>query len=240
MDIIQSFLTKNECYVKNRTFYPKGIVVHSTATPGAMAKNFLQSWNTSDPNLNKCVHAFIDNTGVYQTLHWTTQGWHAAGTANNTHIGFEICEPYNLRDSNYFNIVWDFSVKLCAYLCESFNIPIEKVICHSEGYQLGIASNHADVMHWFPMHNKTMNDFRLAVKQILEGEKEVTQEQFEAMLQVYFDKLALQEPSDWSAEPRAWAEGTGLIAGSTNGNMQYKSMVTREQLMAFLYRITHR
>ena len=94
-------------------------------------------------------------------------------------------------------------------------------------------------MHWFPLHNKTMDDFRLAVKQALEGEEEVTQEQFEQMMQVYLTKLAQEPPSDWSLGPRTWAETIGLIAGDTNGNMQYKSLVTREQLMAFLYRITH-
>ena len=34
------------------------------------------------------------------------------------------------------------------------------VICHSEGYQRGIASNHADVMHWFPKFGKSMDTFR--------------------------------------------------------------------------------
>ena len=38
------------------------------------------------------------------------------------------------------------------------------VICHSEGYKRGIASNHGDVMHWFPKHGKNMNPFRADVK----------------------------------------------------------------------------
>ena len=38
------------------------------------------------------------------------------------------------------------------------------VICHSEGYKRGIASNHADVMHWFPKHGKSMDTFRSDVK----------------------------------------------------------------------------
>ena len=29
---------------------------------------------------------------TYQTLPWDHRGWHAGGSANNTHIGFEICE----------------------------------------------------------------------------------------------------------------------------------------------------
>lgn len=34
----------------------------------------------------------------------------------------------------------------------------------SEGCRLGIASNHSDVMHWFPKHGETMDSFRAAVK----------------------------------------------------------------------------
>lgn len=29
---------------------------------------------------------------------------------------------------------------------------------------MGIASNHADVMHWFPKHGKSMDTFRVDVK----------------------------------------------------------------------------
>ena len=47
-------------------------------------------------------------------------------------------------------------------------VPQDKVcICHSEGYKRGIASNHGDVMHWFPKHGKSMDTFRADVKALL-------------------------------------------------------------------------
>ena len=36
---------------------------------------------------------------------------------------------------------------LCVYLCRLYNLTEKDIICHGEGYKLGIASNHADVMH---------------------------------------------------------------------------------------------
>ena len=51
--------------------------------------------------------------------------------------------------------------------CKEYNLdPLADgvVICHSEGYKRGIASNHGDVMHWFPKHGKNMNTFRADVK----------------------------------------------------------------------------
>lgn len=74
--INSNILTQNDCYKAGRTITPKGIMVHSTATPGATANNFIKSWNKS--GVSACVHAFVDNTGIYQTLPWNWRGWHAA------------------------------------------------------------------------------------------------------------------------------------------------------------------
>lgn len=48
------------------------------------------------------------------------------------------------------------------------------LICHSEGCTLGIASNHADVMHWFPKHGKSMDTFRADVKKAMGGTNSTT------------------------------------------------------------------
>ena len=50
-------------------------------------------------------------------------------------------------------------------------------------------------------------------------------------------RAASSEPADWSAEAREWAEKNGLIVGDGNGNKQYRSFVTREQLAVFLKRL---
>ena len=48
------------------------------------------------------------------------------------------------------------------------------IICHCEGHDLGIASNHADVLHWWPKHGKNMDTFRAAVKEKLRCSAEHT------------------------------------------------------------------
>ena len=60
-------------------------------------------------------------------------------------------------------------MELCAYLCKEYGLTEKNVICHSEGYKLGIASNHSDVMHWFPRFEKSMDAFRADVKKLLEA-----------------------------------------------------------------------
>ena len=100
-------------------------------------------------------------------LPWDHRGWHCGsgskGSGNNTHISFEICED-GLTDSAYFNKVYNEAVELCAYLCKQYGLTEKNIICHSEGHAQGIASNHGDVMHWFPKHGKNMDTFRAAVK----------------------------------------------------------------------------
>ena len=192
MNLIQCYLIANDCYKAGRTITPKGVMVHSTGANNPLVARYVQplegqadeaklkaqigtnrnanDWN--NPDLNVCTHAFIGkfadgSVGTAQTLPWNRRGWHAGtgtsgGSANNTHIAFEICEDA-LTDAGYFQKVYQEAVELTAMLCKEYNLnPLADgvVICHSEGYQRGIASNHADVMHWFPRFGKSMDTFR--------------------------------------------------------------------------------
>lgn len=185
MNLHKLIFTNNACYKAGRKITPKGIMVHSTGAnnpwlkryvgpdDGLLGKNqYGNHWNVDHPDGREiCCHAFIgklaDGTvATYQTLPWDHRGWHAGGSANNTHIGFEICED-GLSDKSYFEKVYKEAVELCAYLCRQYGLTEQNIICHSEGYLLGIASNHADVMHWFPKHGKNMDTLRADVKALL-------------------------------------------------------------------------
>ena len=185
MNLRKLILVNNECYKAGRTITPKGIMVHSTGAnnpnlkryvgpdDGLLGKNkYNNHWNQSRPNGRQvCVHAFIgklaDGTiATYQTLPWNHRGWHAGGKANDTHIGFEICED-SLMDASYFNKVYKEAVELCVYLCKLYKLTEKDIIGHYEGFKLGIASNHSDPNHWFSKHSKPMDSFRADVKKAL-------------------------------------------------------------------------
>jgi len=194
MNLRQLILTQNECYIVNRerTRAPAGIMVHSTAANNTKLSRYVgpndgvvgsnpnnNHWNQFRPDGRQvCVHAFIGtlpngSIATYQTLPWDIPGWHSgsgnkgpAADANNTgYIGFEICED-DTNGRTYFNAVYKEAVELCAYLCRLYGIKPESpwLICHREGGPLGIASNSADVLHWFPKHGKSMDDFRADVQ----------------------------------------------------------------------------
>ena len=178
LNLHKLILTKNDCYKAGKTITPKGIMIHSTGASnpwlkryvgpddGLLGKNqYNNHWNQDKPGGKQvCVHAFIGkladgSIATYQTLPWNHRGWHCSsgwkGSGNDTHISFEICED-NLTDKSYFRKVFNKAVELCVYLCKQYGLNEGNIICHSEGYKLGIASNHADVMHWFPRHVETV------------------------------------------------------------------------------------
>ncbi len=192
MNLNKLILTNNECYKAGKKIQVKGIMVHSTGANNPWLKRYVgpndgklgvningNHWNTARPGGGQvCVHAFIGkladgSIATYQTLPWDHRGWHAGGTANNTHIGFEICED-GLNDKAYFDAVYKEAVELCAYLCKAYGLTEKDIVCHSEGYKKGIASNHGDVLHWFPKHGKNMDTFRADVKALLNPIIELT------------------------------------------------------------------
>lgn len=189
MNLKKQFLTKNECYITGDRHTVKGIMVHSTGANNPDLKRYVgpndgllgvnaygNHWNTYRPGGRQvCVNAFIGkladgSIATYQTLPWDMVGWHSGGGSKGSanrmgYIGFEICED-GLNDAAYLKKVYQEAVDLCAYLCKQYKLdPLKDgvIICHSEGHARGIASNHGDVMHWWPRHGLNMDTFRKAV-----------------------------------------------------------------------------
>lgn len=188
MNLRKQLLTNNNAYKNSTKITVKGIMWHSTGSNNPNLRRYVQPddgllgvntaknhWNTAKPDgRSVCVHAFIGklkdgSIATYQTLPWDTKGWHCGGTANSTHIGFEICEDA-LNSSSYFNAVYKEACELTAYLCTMYHLdPMGDgvIICHQEGFKRGMASNHADVLHWFNKFGKTMSDVRKDVATIM-------------------------------------------------------------------------
>ena len=226
MNLHTCILTKNDCYKEGKTLNVKGLMLHSTGAPntklsryvgpddGLLGTNpYANHWNQPTPDGRQvCVHGFIGtlkdgSIATYQTLPWDMRGWHAGGSANNTHIGVEICED-NLTDGTYFSAVYQEAVELFAMLCKRFNLdPLTNIICHAEGYNQGVASNHGDVLYWFSKHGKTMDDFRQAVKEYMDNEQED-----EEMRYKYYDDMP-----DWAQPTISKLVKKGYLKGEGGG-----------------------
>lgn len=226
MNLHTCFLTKNDCYKAGKTLNVQGLMLHSTGAPNTKLSRYVgpddgllgvnpygNYWNQPTPDGRQvCVHGFIGklkdgSIATYQTLPWDMRGWHAGGSANNTHIGVEICED-NLCDGTYFHEVYQEAVALFAYLCKQFGLdPLKNIICHAEGYKQGVASNHGDVLYWFSKHGKTMDDFRKDVKSYMEYGQED-----EEMRYKYYDDMP-----DWAKPTVSKLVKKGYLKGEGGG-----------------------
>lgn len=193
MEIVESILTKNPCYKAGSKITVKGLMLHSVGCPQPSAECFVKMWNHSDAS-RACVHAFIDgNTGkIYQTLPWDHRAWHSGkgsnGSANNTHIGVEMCEPsciqytggasFTCSDIEKAKAVvrrtYKAAVELFAFLCKKYQLdPLGEgvIISHKEGHDRKIASGHGDPEHlWKRIPcGYTMDGFRRDVKAAMTG-----------------------------------------------------------------------
>ena len=236
MRLYGALLTHNDCYLRGRYIRPRGVMVHSTGAANPYLRRYLspddgrlgepssRHWNQG--GVGACVHAMIGKAAdgsvcTYQTLPWTMRGWHCRRSGNDTHIAFEICED-SLTDRAYFQATYQAAVELTAYLCKLYHLdPLADgvVLCHSEGYARGIASNHADVLHWWRRYGVSMDNFRRDVAEKMKGgERDLTEQEVRSIVreelaaaQAERDKLPV---SDWAQAGLEQAKAAGLTDGT--------------------------
>lgn len=220
-------------------------------------------WNHTEiqAGLNAWIGKLANGTVTsIQSMPWDYRPWGCGsgkkGSCNSGWIQFEICED-DLNNADYFNKTYEEAVQLTAYLCKMYNldpkgtvdfngVKVPVILCHADAYKLGLGSNHADVLHWFKKYGKTMDDVRNDVSKVLssinptEEEEEMTQEQFNTMMNTWIAEQAKKEPGTWSKDARDWGEKNGLITGDDAGSKMYKKFITREEFITVLYRALHR
>lgn len=85
-------------------------------------------------------------------------------------IQFEICED-DRKSKTYFEKAYNEAIGLSAYLCKMYGFDphgtisykgktVPVITCHRESAALGLGSNHSDVLDWFPLYGKSMDDVR--------------------------------------------------------------------------------
>ena len=254
-------LTKNDCYQKGETIVPKGVMIHSTGANNPWLRRYVgpddgllgenqygNHWNR--PGVSACVHAFIgrraDGTvDTYQTLPWNYRGWHCGRSGNDTHISFEICED-SLADEDYFRQTYQAAVELTAYLCHTYDLdPMAPgvVVDHAEGHELGIASGHSDVRHWWSRFGVSMDNFREDVNNKVKGliKMTMTKEELQVLINESIDAYRnknryehLEDVPDWAKPTVETLVAAGVIKGDGEAlNLSYdlcRSLVILDRL----------
>lgn len=238
MIINDKYILNNPCLKKNtKRKETLGVLIHSTATPGADPERLARAWDKSSCEV--CVHSLCDDKHVLNILPSDVRCWGCGsgskGSRNSSHIQLEICEPAGI----YFDKGWNYKVKegceaeVIRYIKEAFEVACQwaaytlkkngikevnslTVTSHYESHIDGFASNHGDPKGLFALAGLDMWKFRERVKQLME-EKTVV------------DK---NKPSKFAEEAWQLATIKGVLDGSNP-----RDPLTREQLAVVLNRL---
>lgn len=211
MNLVKRYITRNPCYQANvnkldsryvifQQRGPLGLMLHSVGCAQPNALVFINKWDNENYDI-AAVQAVIDaNDGtVYQTMPWNYRAWHCGGSANNTHVGVEMCESKYIRYTGgaKFEVLdrakaladckrtYNAAVELFAMLCLEYGLnPMTDICSHKEGGKKGIASGHVDPEHyWTGLGTSyTMNGFRKDVKKKMEDTVDMTVEEVKALV----------------------------------------------------------
>ena len=296
--MVSAWATQNPCFSRPTMRNKTALMLHSTATPGAMSSNFIKGQNKA--NAGTSVEFWADNEQIIQMFpvgpnKGCVHTWHCGsgpkGSYNGTHVACEMCEPIQARlipinfytqgtnaqypnayatqriqmelkhlgfykggdvdgkfgpkttaavkawqksvsrvqtgtisrtdlyylakrkgsycaydvegATPYFNAAYNNVIRLFAQLCKTLGAKPANIVCHSEGCALGYASNHGDVMHWFPYHGKDMDAFRKDVQDcingtfVLLGQEVKRDEALDAAVDTLHKNGVINTPSIW-------------------------------------------
>lgn len=178
---------------------------------------------------------------------WTTSSKENDQQAITIEVASDKAEPYQVSTKAYISLL-----NLITDICKRNGKT--KVIWNS---------NKAEVLAYVPKDNEVIltvhrwfaqkscpgtwlyerhAEIASTVTARLNGqeEEEMTQEQFNQMMNNWIAEQANLDPSSWSTEYRTWAEKNGLVSGDDKGRKMYKKYMTREELVTVLYRALHR
>lgn len=207
---------------------PQFITIHSTGNPSSTAQNEAD-YVCKNSVRQASFHFVCDEKQIIQALPTNEIAWHAgdggSGTGNRKSIAIEICESGE-RIKAVQNAVW-----LTKKLMKEFEIQPGNVFQHHHWSGKNCPRILRD-----NKYIKDRIDWKYFTAKIGEEEAEMTQEQFNKMMENYLASRAQRAPHDWSEEDRKWAEKNGIIQGDPDGNKRYGSFITREEATAMLRR----
>lgn len=192
LNVIKNYLTKNRCYRKGAKRTAIGIQIHTIGTGQGTAKAVCDYWN--QPGVSACTTYICDadvSGRVYQLLPEDYYSWADAGYGNRNLITIEIAESdfikytgganYTVTNAENFkrDILrgYDTAVQLCAEICKRHKwnpkakLPsgLYLISSHDEGRRAGLSSAHVDPTHVWDRFGLSMDTFRQAVVNAMNG-----------------------------------------------------------------------
>ena len=224
---IQTKLCRSDNCGGKRTQRIQFLVIHDTAKYGDTAKNNVDYF--AREHVGASAHYFVDETAIWQSVPDDQIAWHCGANTyyhtrcrNSNSIGIEICmldKRGNIRQESI-----DMAAKFTAFLMEKYQIPVTNVV------------RHYDVTHKnCPAPMVEDSGLWTAFLNRLEDE-DMNIEKFSELMNEYNVEQRKKPGSAWSKDSREWAVSNGLITGSSDDSMMWRSQMSREEFAAVLHR----
>lgn len=134
---------------------PTYLFVHSTANPGATAKNHRDAGRNG--NWKYVTQYVCDWTGdVYHLMRDDKKAW-AVGNGNAYGVNLEICEGRNRAE---FDGSWKTAVEFCAYYLNKRGWGIDRLMSHNEARLKWGGTDHTDPDPYFKKWGRTWQQFK--------------------------------------------------------------------------------
>ena len=214
------------------------------------AKTSTQSSSNYGIDKNGKVGLYVDESN----RSWCTSSAANDNRAITIECASDTTDPYRMNDAVYEKLIL-----LCADICKR-NGKKKLLWFNDKNYSLNYQPKDDEMIitvhRWFAdkacpgdwlysrlgdLANQVtarLNPSQIEPVQNEEGgEEEMTQEQFNKMMNTWLEQQAAKEPSAWSQQSREWAESHKYVQGNEKGQKMYKKPLTREELIEVLYRI---
>lgn len=206
-------------YQKGRTQPIEYIVVHYTANTGDTAQNNLDYFARTKTGTS--AHYFVDENEVCQSVQDTDVAWHC-GSKNPRHpycrnansIGIEMCDSVDGVPED----VRSLTAGLVRELMVKYGIDSSHVLRHYD------VTGKRCPAPWVDNPAEWME-----FKSMLEVE-EVTQEQFDEMMENYLERRSAQPADDWAKPYIQEAIDAGAMADVGGTIASPQGFVTRQEL----------
>lgn len=147
---------------------PIGLVIHTTANPGASAENHYKYWSSG--YRASSAHIVVDWELALTLVPWqpgrAEVAWHAGAQANTRFLGMEICES---NDPAQAQRAIDNAAEVAAQVLRAWGWGTERLIAHAQvAWWLG-GTDHQDPLPYLARWNRTWADFVAAVDRALRG-----------------------------------------------------------------------
>ena len=218
-------------YQKGRTQPIEYIVVHYTANKGDTAQNNLDYFARTKTGTS--AHYFVDENEVCQSVQDTDVAWHC-GSKNPRHpycrnansIGVEMCNSVG----GVPEAVRDRTAAFVRQKMAEYGIDVDHVLTHY------LVTGKRCPAPWVdnPSEWETF-------KAMLEGDdEEVTQEQFDSMMDNYLSRRNAKPADDWAKPYIQEAIDAGAMADVGGTIASPQGFVTRQELATVAAALTQK